>query len=59
MRTSITIGTQLAAILQTHKAKQAGGSGGSSYVEPTAIKHRMWTGWTKAQGDGRVIFGWN
>jgi hypothetical protein len=35
-----------------------GGGGGSSYVEPSAITSRMWTGW-RSKGDGRVIFSWN
>ncbi len=35
-----------------------GGGGGSSYVEPSAIESRMWTGW-KAKGDGLVVFSWN
>jgi hypothetical protein len=34
-----------------------GGGGGSSYVQPSAITSRMWTGWREG-GDGRVIFGW-
>ncbi len=35
-----------------------GGGGGSSFVEPSAITSRMWTGW-RATGDGRVTFSWN
>jgi hypothetical protein len=35
-----------------------GGGGGSSYVEPSAITSRMWTGW-REDGDGQVIFSWN
>jgi hypothetical protein len=37
-----------------------GGGGGSSYVEPSAIASRMWTGWEAVgKGDGQVIFSWN
>jgi hypothetical protein len=36
----------------------AGGGGGSSYVEPSAIKSRMWSAW-KSNGDGLVVFSWN
>jgi hypothetical protein len=36
-----------------------GGGGGSSYVEPSAITSRMWTGWVATgKGDGQVIFSW-
>lgn len=36
-----------------------GGGGGSSYVEPSAITSRMWTGWeSTGKGDGQVIFSW-
>ncbi len=35
-----------------------GGGGGSSYVESSAIKAHMSTGW-KTKGDGRVSFQWN
>jgi hypothetical protein len=36
-----------------------GGGGGSSYVEPSAITSRMWTGWrATGKGDGQVIFSW-
>jgi hypothetical protein len=38
-----------------------GGGGGSSYVERSAIKFQMWTGW-RVQGkgdDGLVTFDWN
>ncbi|HLY03726.1 MAG TPA: hypothetical protein VKR56_14675 [Candidatus Cybelea sp.] len=35
-----------------------GGGGGSSYVESTATKSHMWTGW-KAKGDGIIVLGWN
>jgi hypothetical protein len=37
-----------------------GGGGGSSYVEPSAITSRMWTGWRGAMGtsDGQIIFSW-
>lgn len=40
------------------RAQGGGGGGGSSYVESSAIKHRMWTGW-RTTGDGRVVFSWN
>jgi hypothetical protein len=37
-----------------------GGGGGSSYVEPSAITSRMWTGWRAyGNGDGQIIFSWN
>jgi hypothetical protein len=35
-----------------------GGGGGSSYVEPSAIASRMWTGWEGGKGNGQVIFSW-
>jgi hypothetical protein len=37
-----------------------GGGGGSSYVEPSAITSRMWTGWRGAMGtsNGQIIFSW-
>jgi hypothetical protein len=35
-----------------------GGGGGSSYVEKSAIKYQMWSGW-RQPGDGRVVFNWN
>ena len=41
-------------ILCFYPGESGGGAGGSSYVEPAAIKPRMWTGWEKAKGDGRV-----
>jgi hypothetical protein len=34
-----------------------GGGGGSSYVEHSAIKSQMWTGWM-SRGDGLVTFDW-
>jgi hypothetical protein len=40
------------------ESASGGGGGGSSYVEPSAITSRMWTGW-RARGDGQVIFSWN
>ena len=36
-----------------------GGGGGSSYVEPKAIKHRTWSGWKGATGDGLIVISWN
>lgn len=36
-----------------------GGGGGSSYVEPSATKSRLRTGWKKAKGAGQVVFSWN
>lgn len=36
-----------------------GGGGGSSYVEPSAITSRMWTGWRAyGNGDGLITFSW-
>lgn len=40
------------------ESQGGGGGGGSSYVEPSAITSRMWTGW-RTKGDGRVTFSWN
>jgi hypothetical protein len=40
------------------ESQGGGGGGGSSYIEPSAITSRMWTGW-REKGDGRVIFSWN
>jgi hypothetical protein len=34
-----------------------GGGGGSSYVEPSAITSRMWTGW-RASRNGQIILSW-
>jgi hypothetical protein len=39
------------------QAVSGGGGGGSSYVEPSAITSRMWTGW-QVFSDGRVSFSW-
>ena len=39
------------------QAVSGGGGGGSSYVEPSAIMSRMWTGW-QVFNDGRVSFSW-
>ena len=39
------------------QAVSGGGGGGSSYVEPSAITSRMWTGW-QVLSDGRVSFSW-
>jgi phospholipase C len=36
----------------------SGGGGGSYYVEPDAIKFRMWRGWKNAIGNGLVVFSW-
>jgi hypothetical protein len=37
----------------------SGGGGGSSYVEPSAITSRLWTGWRAyGNGDGPIIFSW-
>lgn len=40
-----------------YDSQGGGGGGGSSYVEPSAIASRMWTGW-RTNGDGQVIFSW-
>jgi hypothetical protein len=39
------------------QAVSGGGGGGSSFVEPSAITSRMWTGW-QVFSDGRVSFSW-
>jgi hypothetical protein len=35
-----------------------GAGGGSGYVEPAAIKSRMWRGWKTSNGNGLVVFSW-
>ena len=35
-----------------------GGGGGSSYVEPSAISFKMWSGWRNATGNGLVVISW-
>lgn len=39
-----------------------GGGGGSSYIEPSATKAHMWSGWKhgweKLKGNGLVVFSW-
>lgn len=35
-----------------------GAGGGSSYVEPSAISSKMWSGWRNATGNGLVVFSW-
>jgi hypothetical protein len=35
-----------------------GGGGGSSYVEPSAISFKMWSGWKNATGNGLVVISW-
>jgi hypothetical protein len=37
---------------------EAGGGGGSSYAEPSAINFRTWGGWKNANGNGLVVFSW-
>jgi hypothetical protein len=39
----------------TGGASDNGGSGGSSYVEPTAKGVHMWRGWKSATDDGLVV----
>lgn len=43
---------------QPYADQGGGGGGGSSYVESSAIKSHMWTGW-KTKGDGLVVISWN
>jgi|HubBroStandDraft_6_1064221.scaffolds.fasta_scaffold172949_2 hypothetical protein len=41
------------------RSNSDGGGGGSSYVEPSAITSRMWTGWRgTGNGNGQIIFFW-
>jgi hypothetical protein len=37
---------------------RGGGGGGAYYVEPDAIKFRMWKGWKNAIGNGLVVCSW-
>lgn len=48
-------------IYYSYRTSQSGGGGGggSSYVEPSAITSRTWSGWKSAKGDGQVVLSWN
>ena len=35
-----------------------GAGGGSSYIEPGAIKYRAWQGWKSKVSSGLVVFSW-
>lgn len=42
----------------TAVALGAAGGGGSSYIEPSVKRFRLWRGWKTATGDGLVVISW-